>query len=187
MWKRFQPVVDRPPCAPGWFTVGMERSPLLPRIVRGAVGPLQVGACAVLALGTALPWVWSGERGIDLYELRRVAHRIEADLDLRLLTPIAFVPLVLAASLLARWAGRRALAWVLAVAAALYTGAGAVAVDRSNLDTGSGVTVAALAAVALGLTVVLEWGAGHLPSRRATADAGPRVTPRPETESERSR
>lgn len=178
--------VPSPTAPPGWFTGGMAHRARLTRAARAAAGPVHAGSCAALALATALPWVWSGERGIDLYELRRVAHRLDADLDLRLLAPVAFLPLLLAASLLARWAGRRTLAWALALGAAAYTGAGAVVVHSSKLTTGSGVTVAFASAVALVATVVLEWAAGRLPSDPAPADVAPRVALQAD-ERERSR
>ena len=143
--------------------------------VRHRAALCQVLASVVLVVGTGLPWVYSGERGIDLYEMRRIAHRLEADVDLRLVDPVAVVPLVLAGALLARWAGWRRLSWGLSIAAAAYTGVGAALMIASSLPTGAGVPVAGLGAAALVAVVAIEWAGTRLTSSRATADPTPAV------------
>jgi hypothetical protein len=152
----------------------------------GALG--QVVASAIVVIGTALPWVYSGDRAIDLYEMRRVAYNLEADVDLRLVDPVAFVPLVLAGALLARWAGLRRTSWAMALAAGTYTGLGALLMVRSSLPTGAGVGVAGIGALALIGIVTGEWFGRRLRSVSAAAEIAPDVTPPHDADgSERSR
>jgi hypothetical protein len=188
MWNRFQigasatfhvvPGTRRssssttPPCQTAWFTVGVAL--VQPTRHLGALG--QVVASAIVVVGTALPWVHSGDRSIDLYEMRRIAHRLEAEVDLRLVDPVVFVPFVLATSLLARWAGFRRTSWCMALAAATYTGLGALLMVRSSLPTGSGVGVAGIGALALVAIVSGEWFGRRLRSVSATAEIAPDVT-----------
>jgi hypothetical protein len=133
-------------------------------------------AAATILVGTALPWVVSGERGIDLYEMRRVAYRLEADVDLRLIDPVVVIPLVLAGSLLARWGGHHRIGRSLAVLASLYAGAGALLMIRSPLPTGAGVVVTLIGAIALTGVVAVEGLGGTLRSVSPATEAAPVVT-----------
>lgn len=149
-------------------------SPEPPRRRVAAIG--QVVASATILVGTALPWVYSGERPIDLYEMRRIAYRLEADVNLRLVDLVTFVPLVLAVSLLARWAGRTLASRLLALAAAAFTGLGAALIIRSPLPTGAGVVVTALGALALVGVVAIEWIGGRVRSAPPASDRAQDVT-----------
>ncbi len=132
-------------------------------------------AGGIVLVGTFLPWVYSGERAIDLYEIRRVAHRLEADVDLRLVDPVVLVPLGLACALVARLAGRRALGAILALVVAVYAGGGALLMIRSPLPTGAGVVVTGVGAIALAGVVAIECLGGYLRSVSTATSPSPDV------------
>lgn len=117
---------------------------------------VHVGASAALAVGTFLPWLYSGERAMSIYDLRAAARTLELLDDGRILHPIALVPLLAALGVLARWAGRTRLAMVLTLGAAGYTAGGAVLVRSSPFRAGSGTTVVLVAAGALLIAAVGE-------------------------------
>jgi hypothetical protein len=137
----------------GCFTVAVTTGLL----ARHRAAAAQAAASAVIVVGTALPWVHSGDRGISLYELRRVAYRLEADVDLRFIDPVVFVPLALAVALFLRWTGHHVASWVLSLLAAAYTGVGVALMVGSGLPTGEGVPVTGVGAAALGAVVTVEW------------------------------
>lgn len=138
--------------ATGCFT-----GPVTELLARHRAAVAQATASVVVVVGTALPWVHSGERDISLYELRRVAYRLEADVDLRYVDAIVFVPLALALALLLRWTGHHVASWVLTLAAAAYTGVGVALMIDSGLPTGIGVLVTGIGAAALAAVVAVEW------------------------------
>ena len=152
------PPVAEPLAPRAWWFTGATMRPALPVPVRTRWWSIaHLAGSAAVATGTFLPWLHSGERAMSIYDLRSTAHRLELLSDPWVLQPIAFVPLVVALGLLARWAGRVHAAHVVALAAAGYTAAGALMVRSSGLPPGSGTTV-----VLLGAAVLVAAAAGEL-------------------------
>ncbi|QGG94981.1 hypothetical protein [Actinomarinicola tropica] len=125
------------------------------RALRGQTGVLHLGASALLLVATFRPWVHSGERTLNAYELREVAHRLEL-LEPWMVAPVVVVPLAVALTALARWAGRHVVAHVSSLAAAAYVVGGVAATRDVALPLGDGRTLAVAGGALLVLTALVE-------------------------------
>ncbi|MBK5222099.1 MAG: hypothetical protein JJE52_04335 [Acidimicrobiia bacterium] len=153
-----------------------------PRLPRRLIAAAHLAGSATLVVGTFLPWLYSGQRGLDIYELGQAAHRLEIVEERWLIAPIAFVPLILVLSLLARWAGRRMLTHVLGLFAAGYTAAGALALRGTGLPSGRGIDAALLGSSVIAVGAVAELiftTTRHRQSPAATAAPRRRAAPEP--------
>ena len=146
-----------PPAAPPVAGSRPDRVGDRARAGLGRLGaPGHLAGAAVLTIGTFLPWVHSGDRPLDVYDLRLAAHRLELLDDPWVVLPVAVVPLVLAASVLARWLGAHTPARLLSGVAAAYTVAGAWVVAGLDADLGSGPVVSATGALMIGTAMSME-------------------------------
>lgn len=116
---------------------------------------MHLGASALLLVATFRPWLHSGERTLDAYELREVVHRLEL-VEPWMVAPVVAVPLAVAVVVLSRWAGRPAVAHASSLAAAGYVVGGVVATRDVGLPTGDGRTLAVVGAALIVVAAAAE-------------------------------
>lgn len=139
----------------GCFTgtmVGFERR----TAARFGGAALHLGASGLLLLSTFRPWLHSGQRALDAYDLRSASQRLEVLDPQWVAGPLVVVPLVLAVAVAARWAGRRWVAHALALGTAAYLVVGVHATRDTGLPTGDGRTLALVGAGLTALATVAE-------------------------------